>query len=175
MNKNFSIAVGVFIIYFIIAYMFWGNWFPQSREKSDDVTSVEKSGGLDTVLPINIPTPTPFKDDISQQAIGDTNDIIVEMTQNGFFPETISVNIGEKVTFINRAERPMWPASDVHPTHRSYPGSDIAKCRAGDSTIFDACRGITPGGTWSFTFSQQGTWSYHDHFNPGKTGVIIVR
>jgi len=31
-----------------------------------------------------------------------------------------------------------------------------------------------PGESWSFKFDEGGTWKYHDHLNPGATGMIVV-
>ncbi|MEM5830291.1 MAG: hypothetical protein QXL82_02155, partial [Candidatus Aenigmatarchaeota archaeon] len=93
----------------------------------------------------------------------------------GFLPERLEVKKGTKVIFINKASRPVWPASDPHPAHNLYPGSGIEKCGTPEEkNIFDACRGINPGETWSFVFNEVGTWPYHDHLSPRFKGVIVV-
>jgi plastocyanin len=98
----------------------------------------------------------------------------VLITSSGFSPSTLTIKVGDTVTFINKDSRPHWPASDVHPTHRLYPGSGIEKCGSGEE-IFDACKGLAPGETFSFTFKYRGTWTYHDHLYPYLTGTIIVQ
>lgn len=86
----------------------------------------------------------------------------VTIDANGnFSPASVSVKKDGKVTWTNRGERPVWPASALHPTHRLYPG-------------FDALRGISFGEEYSFKFDRPGVWKYHDHFNPSKTGTIEV-
>lgn len=93
----------------------------------------------------------------------------------GFTPSIIRIRVGESVMFINAGTRPVWPASAIHPTHQVYPGSDIKKCGTPDqATIFDACHGIPPGGSWSFTFLSPGTWKYHDHLEPSAVGTVEV-
>ncbi|MDP3735588.1 MAG: hypothetical protein Q8R39_04135 [bacterium] len=66
----------------------------------------------------------------------------------------------------------------MHPTHKLYPGSDIKKCgtlQGGEkNAMFDACGAVTPGASWSFTFTELGSWKYHDHLNPLHTGTIVV-
>jgi plastocyanin len=98
----------------------------------------------------------------------------VIITSSGFSPRTLTIKVGDTVTWVNKDSVPHWPASDVHPTHRLYPGSGIEKCGSGEE-IFDACKGLAPGETFSFTFKHKGTWPYHDHLNPGLTGTIIVQ
>ncbi|MEM5828182.1 MAG: cell wall-binding repeat-containing protein [Candidatus Aenigmatarchaeota archaeon] len=99
----------------------------------------------------------------------------IVITDSGFQPEKLVVKKGTRVIFINQASREVWPASDYHPTHRLYPGSGIEKCGTPEEkNIFDACRGLKPGESWSFVFNEVGTWTYHDHLAPRFKGTIIV-
>jgi len=101
---------------------------------------------------------------------------VIEITSSGFTPSTLTVSKGDTVTWINMDTEPHWPASALHPTHTIYPGSDIEKCGTSEeSTIFDACKGIAPGESFSFTFNEEGSWSYHDHINLGLFGKIVVQ
>lgn len=100
---------------------------------------------------------------------------VVEMTSSGFVPASIEIKQGDTVEFVNNDARPRWPASAMHPTHTVYPGSDIKKCGTADEpTLFDACRGVPTGKSWSFTFGENGTWRYHDHLLPNFFGVVVV-
>ena len=68
-----------------------------------------------------------------------------------------------------------WPAAALHPTHTVYPGSDIKKCGTSEAVgIFDACRGLKSGESWSFQFNEVGTWKYHNHLTPTQFGRITV-
>ena len=71
-----------------------------------------------------------------------TSENIIEITTSGFNPKTITIKVGDTVTFVNKDSAQHWPASNIHPTHQTYPGSDIKKCGTSEeSTIFDAgCR-----------------------------------
>ncbi|MBS3079925.1 hypothetical protein J4221_00475 [Candidatus Pacearchaeota archaeon] len=94
---------------------------------------------------------------------------------NGFSPGRLEINKGDTVTFVNNGDENSWPASAVHPSHKVYPGSDIAKCGTA-AIIFDACDpGLSKGESFSFTFNEVGEWKYHDHLNPSLNGVIVVK
>lgn len=90
------------------------------------------------------------------------SDVVVRRIGEGFTPATFGVNKGETVTWVNDTDDYMWPASDVHPTHEEYPD-------------FDARKPIKEGGSWSFTFKESGTWTFHDHLHPEALGTVTVR
>ena len=119
----------------------------------------------------------PYKQEGSQVEIdGITAPNTIEITSSGFNPPELTINAGETVTFINKDTEPHWPASAMHPTHKVYPGSDIAKCGTSEaSNIFDACKDLGPEETYSFTFNEVGEWNYHDHKNPSLFGKVIVQ
>lgn len=87
--------------------------------------------------------------------------------QNGFVPRELTVNLGETVTFKNnRTSQPMYVATDPHPAHTDYPKFETMV----------AVKGAYPeiGQDFQFTFDQPGTWEYHDHADPTKTGTVVV-
>ena len=85
----------------------------------------------------------------------------VELREDGFYPQELTINKGDKVIFTTTQGKPFWPASSIHPSHEIYPE-------------FDAKEPIEPGQQWSFVFEKQGIWKYHDHLFPLFTGTIIV-
>ncbi len=93
----------------------------------------------------------------------------IEIMSSKFSPDTLTIGVGETVTWINKDSVSHWPASAVHPTHAVYP--EAGGCMG---SKFDACKALSPGESFSFTFNQKGTWGYHDHLNPTLTGTIIV-
>ena len=104
-----------------------------------------------------------------------TQEHLVEMTSAGFVPETITLSAGDRVTWVNKDSKTRWPASAIHPTHETYPNSSIRKCNTPkEKETFDACRQLTPGREYSFTFTEKGTWKYHDHLHPTLKGTVIV-
>jgi plastocyanin len=87
---------------------------------------------------------------------------VVTMGKAGFSPARVTIKAGQVVAFTNQSQDDWWPASDPHPIHTDYPG-------------FDAGTVIRPGHTWTFRFDRRGTWGYHNHLDPSKKGVIVVR
>ncbi len=90
-----------------------------------------------------------------------SQNVTISMTDTGFTPSTVTVSAGTTVVFDNNGQGSHWPASAVHPTHQVLPG-------------FDALRGLSTGEQYSFTFTQKGTWGFHDHLNPQFTGSVVV-
>lgn len=86
---------------------------------------------------------------------------IVTLTQEGFVPKEISVAIGDTVTFKTNTGKAFWPASNIHPEHSLYPS-------------FDPEQPVSPEDTWSFTFTEEGVYPYHDHIFANFTGYIYV-
>lgn len=86
---------------------------------------------------------------------------VVTYSDEGFSPSILHVKAGTAVTFQNESSRPMWVASNPHPSHTGYPG-------------FDAQNAYGQGSIYLFIFNRVGTWGYHNHMNPSDTGTIVV-
>lgn len=87
--------------------------------------------------------------------------VTISVDETGFHPSTVTIAAGTTVTFVNNGQANHWPASDVHPTHEILPG-------------FDSKKGLATGETYSYTFTQVGTWPMHDHLVASNTGTITV-
>ena len=105
-----------------------------------------------------------------------TNNATIRYVDGAYIPDTVHISVGQRVVWINNDEKQLfWPASNIHPTHRAYPGSDIEKCGGlEENTIFDACRGLQSGARYTFIFNTPGSWRFHDHINPRAVGTVIV-
>ena len=77
---------------------------------------------------------------------------------SGFTPSSLSIQVGTTVKFINQSSKPMWVASDPHPVHTGY-------------SAFDQ---LSDGEEYSFTFSEAGSYRYHNHLFPTDAGVVSV-
>ncbi|MBI2108576.1 MAG: hypothetical protein HYT93_00140 [Parcubacteria group bacterium] len=88
---------------------------------------------------------------------------IIELRETGFYPKTITIIQDDAVLFRTKLNETFWPASDPHPIHNYYPEEN-----------FDPQRALGPDEEWQFTFTQAGTWRYHDHLNPSLRGEITV-
>lgn len=101
---------------------------------------------------------------------------VVYMTSSGFKPNLMIVKVGDTVTWYNNDTVEHWIASNPHLTHAAYPGSHIDKCGTSEeASIFDSCKGIAPGKTYSFTFNSRGKWNYHDHLDSGYISQVSVQ
>jgi len=117
--------------------------------------------------------PTAITEAVIEESTPPASDNVIKITANGFEPKTLTVKAGDTVTFVNEDSDKHWPASAMHPTHTVYPGSDVKKCGS-DESIFDACKGLEQGESFSFTFNEIGSWGYHDHLRASTTGKIVV-
>lgn len=115
--------------------------------------------------PTPSPTPTPA-----------VSKVTVTYSDSGYSPAIVVFKKGGTIVFKNQSSIMMWSASALHPTHKAYPGSDIAKCGTSSQIgIFDACKDYGSGESWEFRFNEQGTWKYHNHLQSNHTGTIIVQ
>lgn len=87
---------------------------------------------------------------------------IVAMTEDGFVPQEVTVDKNTFVKFVNKDSVGHWPASNIHPTHEIYPE-------------FDPRAEVAPGRSWIFKAGKRGVFRYHDHLNPHKTGILIIK
>jgi plastocyanin len=93
----------------------------------------------------------------------------VILSDQGFDPESVTILSGTTIDFVIQGKSLHWPASNFHPTHGEYP--EKGGCIG---SKLDACHGLKPGETYSFTFDHPGVWGMHDHLFPGFTMVIRV-
>lgn len=93
--------------------------------------------------------------------IEDPPSVTISMNDEGFSPRDVTVASRTTVIFVNNGQGLHWPASDVHPVHNLLPE-------------FDSKKGLSTGESYSFRFTEKGTWSMHDHLNPKARGTIIV-
>ncbi|MDP2736042.1 MAG: hypothetical protein Q8P12_07630 [bacterium] len=87
--------------------------------------------------------------------------LTVVVKEEGFVPESLTVQRGDTVTFASELEGEFWPASDPHPVHSNLPP-------------FDPKRPIGGTESWSYTFQELGVHYYHNHLDPLMKGKIVV-
>jgi plastocyanin len=161
-----STMVWVIIIVLLVLGLGWYFW-------SSNV------GNMPITATGNLPAPTPSAN--TDQASSTQNGMSgmpmnVTVTYNGssFSSSTITVMKGATVTWTDTAGK-MWLASDPHPVHTGYDGTDRAThCAAGytGAAPFDEC---SQGTSFSFTFNKTGTFGYHDHLNHDAKGTVVVQ
>lgn len=114
-----------------------------------------------TQIPRDIPALSPPTSLLDSE---NTGSAIATLTYvgRGIVPKRIEIDVGQQVRFTNESDRPFWPASNIHPTHKVYPE-------------FDAKAPIIPGEAWVFVFRQAGFWRYHNHLDPSQGGLVVVK
>ncbi len=98
---------------------------------------------------------------IGNAALLSAGELIVIYSGGQFRPKRLEAPLGQRVTFVNESDERMWPASNIHPTHRILPG-------------LDAQSPVDPGESWSFVFEEPGFWRYHNHLSPNQSGIVVV-
>lgn len=88
----------------------------------------------------------------------------VSAISDAFIPETVTISAGDLVTWKNDSQNTVYIAPDTHPSHLDYAG-------VWDD---DGTGRIAPGEEYTFTFTESGTYTYHDHLNASSTGTVIV-
>lgn len=96
------------------------------------------------------------------EEVKEPQSVVITFTNTGFTPESVTINVGDSVTFVNESSGSFQPASDPHPTHTGLAG-------------FDAGSSVAMGQSYTFTFTKTGTWGFHDHLDSDKKGTVIVR
>lgn len=85
----------------------------------------------------------------------------VTLTQNGWSPATLTIKVGQTVTWINKSGQVATVNSNPHPTHTDYPPLNLGS--------------FSNGSSLSLVFPKAGTYGYHNHLSPSETGTIIVQ
>jgi plastocyanin len=88
--------------------------------------------------------------------------VVINITDHGFVPATLVVDAGTKVTWHNQTASPHQVGSNPYPGHTDLPGLYSASA-------------IGPDETYSYTFSQTGTFGYSDYTNPTVGGTVTVK
>lgn len=136
------------------------------------MTGGKKEVNDSVATPTLLPSPTVTQ---APSPISERQSNTVIYTDLGYSPNPITIKKGQTVVWKNESSKKMWTASAMHPTHKIYPGTDIALCGMPTfAPMFDSCNGISFSQSWSFKFVSVGTWKYHNHMNPTHYGTVIV-
>lgn len=100
----------------------------------------------------------------TQTATPSVEEVVITLTEEGYVPEEVTIKKGGTVTWRSETDGLFWPASNLHPSHRDYPGG-----------FFDPKSPLEPEESWSFTFDELGDWKFHDHLAPYYTGTVHVK
>lgn len=87
-------------------------------------------------------------------------EVDVTVTADGFNPDTITINAGDKVVWKNESGTTVTVNSDLHPTHLLWPFLNLGAFDNGSSV--------------SVVFDKAGTYTYHNHLNASQKGTVVV-
>ena len=98
----------------------------------------------------------------SSQSSSNDSEVAATITygNDGFSPSTTTVKSDQKVKIVNQTNEVIEFASDPHPTHTINPELNT--------------NDIAPNGSAVITVTKKGSWGYHNHYDPSKTGRLIV-
>jgi len=104
---------------------------------------------------------------VKDSGTGGVSGATITMTSNGVSAQSVTVQVGQTVTFVNNDTRAHEIASNPHPQHGSCPSIEVGL-------------GIIAAGQTKAThnFGNAGTCGYHDHqddTNVRFQGTIIVQ
>lgn len=105
-------------------------------------------------------SPSKTEDTGTQTAQPTAESPTITYTDEGFEPATLTVKTGTVIRVVNNASSELVFSSGSHPTHLEDPELNMSSLQPGE------------GGT--VTAKTVGTHSFHDHFNAGKSGTLIV-
>lgn len=111
------------------------------------------TAGSTTTAPTDTPPP-PATTATTAPSTGPTASAAVTIEDFDFSPDTLSVKVGTTVTWT-------YVTGGTHHTVTSDTGAFHSGA-------------LTPGGKYSFTFNQAGTYPYHCSVHPDMTGQIVV-
>ena len=163
----------------VVVILAGGGWYLYQQNKPatpapSNGTAVQ--GGTETVSDLPGGTDAGMEDGTSGSATATVNtqgyDALMAWGDTGFNPQTLTIQKGQTVRFLNQGTGNVWPASNVHPTHSLYPQKSASDCLG---SSFDACRALKPGEHYDFAFDVVGTWQCHNHLRANQTCSIVVK
>lgn len=116
-----------------------------------------------TTAPVTSSSPAPTSAEVmpATTPAASTSAMMVTVNSTAFTPKTITIKVGETVTWTNSDTTAHNISSAAHPTHLVYPPLNLGM--------------IQPGESKSLSFPTAGSYSYHDHIYPKLTGTVVVQ
>lgn len=151
MDKKILIAAAVVIL---VLGFFVATGKNNTSEKPASTTSQKKQP------PTNTPSASTAASQSPSEAMKNEEQTVT-LTSDGFSPQTLTVTVGTKVTWVNKSGEEGNVSSDPHPIHTSYPPLNL--------------HGFASGASVNLVFDKAGTYGYHNHLNPSQTGTVVVK
>jgi plastocyanin len=140
-NKKMLIAV-VIVVLIVAALVMMKAKKPQTNVPEESQMVQDGAWDPDADSSINAPT------------------IEITVTEDGFSPNSITVDAGTAVVWNNTSGDTVNVSSAPHPAHTDFPFLNLGDLSAGDK--------------FSLVFDTPGTYKYHNHLDSSKFGTIVV-
>ncbi|MBI2048183.1 MAG: hypothetical protein HYT27_03510 [Parcubacteria group bacterium] len=160
-----KIILGIVLLLAVVV----GGLFFFNKNAAAPVVELEEGTLQDNSLAVPAPG---FENIVDEMMVVENPVSTVTYTENGFAPLSVEIKKGEAVIFKNESGASLWVASAIHPTHSLYPQKSPSDCLG---SSFDACAVTAPGSSWNFTFTEVGSWNYHNHIQANHRGTIVVK
>ena len=182
MNKSLIIVI---VVAFLLglSYLFSGSETPPQNtapvviEQAPATTTADTSTSEEPIKTAPIPTKTtetkpttttapapaikPVPKTAEQPTPAPAHKTVTVTYQNGAFnPDNLAIQAGDTVRWVNKHTSAIRIASNPHPFHTSFSALDSDN--------------LDPDQTYTFTFTTPASVNYHNHFNPGVQGTVIV-
>lgn len=110
-----------------------------------------------TVQPLNLERPKVA----SQAAVLKSERYSISYNNNGTFePESLTVKVGDQITFKNNSGESMQIAIGEHESHLSLKGFEEKEVKSQGSYIFSP--------------RERGSFIFHNHLKPQKSGKLVI-
>ena len=87
--------------------------------------------------------------------------VTVQISADAFTPQTVKINKGESVTWVNTDGKPHEVAADPFPSNSQLPSLKTQDALAQNDS-------------YTYTFDQKGTFTYHDPLNPLALKATVI-
>ncbi|MEK7600557.1 MAG: hypothetical protein AAB463_01170 [Patescibacteria group bacterium] len=155
------------ILFVVLLGVMAGIWLWPQDQQSDPTVSLSASPSSaaspseapsTSALPLASATPIPSITPVVSK------NYTIAIRASGVVPKELAIRPGDSVTFVNEEVEGAWPASDPHPSHTLCP-------------FFDVKKRMAIGESYTVTFPEVKTCSFHSHTNPSTIfkGVIRVQ
>ena len=94
--------------------------------------------------------------------LGEQAQAVVEITDDGFIPQTLNVAPNTRIIWVNEDEAPHGVAANPFPDRSSLPD------------LYSGDVALGPQEEYAFTFVEPGTYVYHDPNNPELSATVVV-
>jgi plastocyanin len=152
---NTKIILGIVVI--ILAGGIWWFFFSTNSTKTENLAAKSTS---DTSSSTSSANTSSGADDSEKSQDANT----ITYTDSGYNPQSLTINSGETITWVNDSSATAQIGSDNHPSHNNN------RELTGNEFVIE----LAPGESAKVQLTKTGEWGYHNHLKPSVTGTIIV-